>query len=409
MSGVSPELRARIDAVAARVSIVKAIGGAVKLSRGRHPRGKCPFHGSSSDSFAVYPDAPHGGRARCWGCGWSGDALRFVQDYQGVDFMEALRRLESGAGLDAAAAVPVKREKQPARPFQPELVASGVVAKAIWDGAARNADSLRVWLRARRVPEPVLAEEWIGGLRFHPAAPVRPWLVNGSPGDVASAPAMVALIRRPVVEDDGSRRFRPIGVHVTYLSPGLRAKMNRKRADGTAMPARKVYGESGGGLVLLGRYRADCALFVGEGIETTLSGMGLLAMGEPQGCGLAVLGLDNLQGLPLLKKGALPLYDPRPDPARMPVCFAHDGPVTALVDADMAPLRGFVNRETGECRGVPVIERTGGPVVYRTLTSEERSRLCGALFTHAWRAAGCRPVRAERPDMGRDFNDEAAA
>lgn len=435
-------IQQRIQAVRDKADIVAIVGAEVRLSRHSKPRGKCPFHGSKSDSFAVYPD---GGNARCWGCGWHGDAITFVQDYYGLDFMGALVRLEGDMGLDsfsgpqapgagrparlasgAGAPTAVRpcgpdgagerraslRTQKRAREWRPpETVPSAEVARYLWSIARPDPDALRTWLRARKVPEPMLADRWLAHLRFCESAPISAWPKNKGPDDVAHAPAMVALIRR-IEEGPGGRVFKACGVHSTYLSPGLRAKMNRKRANGVPVPARKMYGGSAGGVVLLGEYRPGCALFVGEGIETVLSGMGL-ARAAADACGLAVLSLDNLQGrAKTWKGGILPLFavEPDPDPSTgsgRAVCFAHDGPVTGLMDADMAPLKGPLDRETGKPRGLPVVERRGGPIVRRTITSAERTRICADLFVKAWRAAGCRRVTALRPHMGLDFNDAA--
>lgn len=396
-------IQQRIQAVRDKADIVSIVGAEVRLSRHSKPRGKCPFHGSKSDSFAVYPDS---GNARCWGCGWHGDALRFVQDFYGLRFTDALVRLESDMGLDGLAARPVYRQKAPREWRPPETVPSAEVAAHLWRIARPDPDALRTWLRARKVPEAMLGDRWLAHLRFCESAPIAAWPKGKGPGDVAQAPAMVALIRR-IDEGPDGRVFKACGVHATYLSPGLRAKMNRKRANGEPVPARKMYGGSAGGVVLLGEYGPGCPLFVGEGIETVLSGMGLANAGE-DACGLAVLSLDNLQGrAKTWKGGILPLFAVEPDPERPPVCFAHGGPVTGLMDADMAPLKGPLDRETGEPRGLPVVERRGGPIVRRTITSAERTRICADLFVKAWRAAGCRGVAALRPHMGLDFNDAA--
>lgn len=401
------DLTPRIQAVRERVRIADVVGAAVRLGRGSQPRGKCPFHGSKSDSLAVYPDS---GRARCWGCGWGGDAIEFVRDFYGLGFVDALCRLEADHGLDGLSAQPVSRERRPVPAAAPVTVDSAEVARVLWSRARTDHDALRDWLRARKVPEAMLSDHWLGELRFAEAAPIRAWPEKGGPDDVPTAPAMLALMRR--VEDGGcdGAAFRACGVHATYLSPGRRAKMKRRRADGSTLPARKMYGDARRAAVLLGHYRRDAHLFVGEGIETVLSGMGL-AMPGADACGLAVLSLDNLQGRPLLAKGGvLPIYDPRPDPECPPFVLGHDGPVTGLIDADMAPLRGPLDRETGEPRGMAVREWAGGPVVRRTITTEERARICAALFVHAWRGAGCGRVAAIMPSkMGRDFNDEAAA
>lgn len=411
------DIKARAEAVRSRVDIVAVVGAAVKLSRGSRPRGKCPFHGSKSDSLAVYPDA---GRWKCWGCEAGGDAIAFVQDFYGLDFMGALTRLEGDAGIDPDLADPVRREKVRRAWRGPETVDSAVVARHLRSISRPDPEALRVWLRARAVPEAMLDEFWLSQLRFAPEAPIAPWPleIHGRPGsarDVAQAPAMVGIIRRVMVRD-GQSLWQACGVHATYLSPGLRAKMNRKRANGDAVPARKMYGASAGGAVLIGPYRPEAPLFVGEGIETVLSGMGMAGVGR-EACGLAVLSLENLQGGTMLRRGgALPLWDVRPDPERPGVVFAHEGPVTGLIDADMKPLRGRLLRDGETLRqaqgerihaGMPVQEREGGPVVWRTVSTAERAQICADLFVKRWRAAGCAKVTAIRPPMGQDFNDMA--
>ena len=370
------------------------VGRVVKLGRGKHPRGKCPFHGSKSDSFTVY-DA----RAQCWGCDWSGDAIEFVRDFFGLGFVEALAKLEDDHGLDGLQAQPVRREKvERARPER-ATVDSWTMGRHIWKIGRADLDAIRVYLRARGVPEAMLGDARLGDIRFAARAPIAAWGEGGKPESVPNSPAMVALIRR-------APGWEPIGAHVTYLAPDLTSKMVRARRDGSLYPDRKMLGEAAGGGVLLGHYAPDVPLFVGEGLETTGSGMAL-AGAPPSACGLAVLSLNNLQGHAKLIKGALPLYDPQPDPERgRAVAFAHRGPVTGLIDADMKPLRGPRDRMTGEFRGVPVIEQRRAPVVRRTISTGERAAICAALFVHAWRAAGC-TARAVRPRMGRDFNDAA--
>ena len=390
--------RRRLDAVRDRVDIVAVIERVVKLGHGAKPRGKCPFHGSKSDSFAVEPDR---WRARCWGCQWSGDAIKFVQDHFGLSFMDALEKLESENGLDGLAPAPVRRDKRPAVRRAREVVPSAEFGRVMWNRGVSAPDKLRMYLRSRGVPESQLGDDRLRNLRFVALGPIAAWQVGGRTEDVPQAPAMVAMVRRPT-------SWAPIGAHITFLKPNLDGKMVRERRDGSEYPARKMAGESAGGCVVLGRYSPDAPLFVGEGIETVLSGMAE-ANASPDACGIAVLSLDNLQGHPRLIKGALPLYAPVPDAERgAAVCWAHRGPVTGLIDADMKPLPGPLavpgKPEQGH-RGVAVIEARRSPMVRRTITTAERTDLCAALFIAAWRAQGC-AVGAIRPRMGRDFNDQ---
>jgi DNA primase len=405
----SGDLRHRIQSVRERAGIVAVIGRAVALGKGRKPRGKCPFHGSKSDSFAVDPDRE---RARCWGCGWSGDVIDFVRDFSGLDFMGALKQLEDDHNLAQLTPAPVRREKREQPPSS--VVDSATMGRLIWKrsrplGAVNSQpgtglDPVRTYLRARGVAEAWLAGDRLSDIKFCPAAPIAAWPANRRPDSVPCAPAMVALVRRPVFgEDLVPAEWEPIGVHVTYLAADFASKMERRRRDGSPLPARKMLGATGGGAVLLGRHhlKAGSPLFVGEGIETVLSGLALCDAAQAT-CGLAVLSLDNLQGAPLLwRKGVWPLFGIEGDPGRPPLAFAHDGPVTGLIDADMKMLRG------PRAEGFPIVEEAGGPIVQRAISSAERADICARLFVQAWRRAGCQRVRALRPHMGRDFNDEA--
>lgn len=411
MSDRRPIFAERADAVKARVDLVALIGKVVRLSRGKRPRGKCPFHGSTSDSFSVHPEGRY---AHCFGCQWHGDAIKFLVDHEGLTPLGALEQLESAhglTGLSLSEGAAVTRAKNPTtKPSYDDGRGGRVDAielgRYIWAhaGTIRNSRALR-YLAARGVPMAMLTPERTTDLAFCAAAPIIPWCVDEDPARVPHAPALVALMRRRVLSDEGAVSWRACGVHVTWLSPDGTGKMERARRNGSLYPARKMLGPAGGAAVVLGGVdallSANPPLFVGEGIETTFSGMGLCDAPSPA-IGLAVLSLDNLQGGELLwKNGVRPMFDVQSDPARPPVCFAHEGPVTGLIDADMKPLRGVRDA------GFPIVEKRGGPIVNRAITTAERATICGTLFVQAWRRAGCARVGAVRARMGRDFNDMA--
>lgn len=56
----------------------------------------CPFHNEKTPSFSVLPDR---GIYHCFGCGASGDVIKFVQEIEKVDFMMALELLARLAGV----------------------------------------------------------------------------------------------------------------------------------------------------------------------------------------------------------------------------------------------------------------------------------------------------------------------
>lgn len=394
-------LKRRIEEVRDRVDIVKVVSKAVKLSKGKRPRGQCPFHGSKSDSLAVDPAR---GRVRCWGCDWSGDAIAFVRDHYALSFIEALERLEGDHGLEGLSAAPVQREKTVRQVPERDAVDSKTMGRYIWKQAKPQLDKVRTYLRARGVPAAMLGDGRLADFRFCARAPIVAWPENRKPASVPHAPAMVALVRH-------GGDWAPMGVHVTYLAPDLSDKMERRRQDGSKYPPRKMLGDMAGGCVVLpgagstvDRLDLQAPLYLGEGLETVLCGMAIAGAG-PYACGIAALSLGTLAGHARLIKGATPLYDPQPDPERSPaLTFEHDGPVTGLIDADMKPLRGPKDPRSGKWRGVPVIEVRRGPIVRRTISTAERAALCGTLFVRAWRDMGCQ-ARAVRPHMGQDFND----
>ena len=80
-----------------RVDIVDVVGRHVVLKRGgANLMGLCPFHGEKSPSFSVSPAKQF---YYCFGCGASGDAIRFLTEHLGLSFVEAVRDLAQGAGL----------------------------------------------------------------------------------------------------------------------------------------------------------------------------------------------------------------------------------------------------------------------------------------------------------------------
>jgi len=86
-----------IQDLLSRVDIVEVVGRHVELKRGgANLMGLCPFHGEKSPSFSVSPSKQF---YYCFGCGASGDAIRFLTEHLGLSFVEAVRDLAQGAGL----------------------------------------------------------------------------------------------------------------------------------------------------------------------------------------------------------------------------------------------------------------------------------------------------------------------
>ncbi|HEY5955529.1 MAG TPA: CHC2 zinc finger domain-containing protein, partial [Polyangiaceae bacterium] len=86
-----------IENVRQQASIVAVVEESVRLQRrGRTLVGLCPFHKEKTPSFHVNPER---GFYHCFGCGVSGDAIRFKQETEGLSFIDAVRELADQFGI----------------------------------------------------------------------------------------------------------------------------------------------------------------------------------------------------------------------------------------------------------------------------------------------------------------------
>ncbi len=95
----------------ARVDIVDVVGRHVQLKRGgANLMGLCPFHGEKSPSFSVSPSKQF---YHCFGCGASGDAIRFLTEHTGASFIEAVNDLAQQVGMTVPEeeSTPAERER----------------------------------------------------------------------------------------------------------------------------------------------------------------------------------------------------------------------------------------------------------------------------------------------------------
>ena len=76
---------------------IQSAGVALDSKGATQFKGLCPFHADSNPSFTV---DTHFQRYKCWACDASGDVLTFVQRYENLEFMEALRKLADANGIE---------------------------------------------------------------------------------------------------------------------------------------------------------------------------------------------------------------------------------------------------------------------------------------------------------------------
>ena len=87
----------QVEEVKRKTDIVAVVGERVKLSKsGRNFKGLCPFHSEKTPSFFVSPEM---GIYRCFGCGKGGDVISFLEEFEGMEFVEALEFLAERVGV----------------------------------------------------------------------------------------------------------------------------------------------------------------------------------------------------------------------------------------------------------------------------------------------------------------------
>src|SRR6056297_2339224 len=90
--------RETIDEIRSRNDIADVIGSYLSLKNaGSRFKALCPFHKEKTPSFTVSPDRQI---YHCFGCDAGGDVIRFVQEYEKVDFLTALQMLADRIGME---------------------------------------------------------------------------------------------------------------------------------------------------------------------------------------------------------------------------------------------------------------------------------------------------------------------
>ena len=86
-----------IDELLSRLDLVDVIGARIDLKRtGQRFSALCPFHDERSPSFSVNQDKQF---YHCFGCKSSGNAVKFVMEFDGLDFPSAVKSLSESVGL----------------------------------------------------------------------------------------------------------------------------------------------------------------------------------------------------------------------------------------------------------------------------------------------------------------------
>ncbi len=86
-----------IEQILAATDIVDLIGSYIPIKRaGTQYKANCPFHHEKTPSFSISPTRQS---FKCFGCGKGGSAIGFVMEHEGLQFVDAVRKLAGRAGI----------------------------------------------------------------------------------------------------------------------------------------------------------------------------------------------------------------------------------------------------------------------------------------------------------------------
>lgn len=135
-----------LDELRARTTLSSLIMRTTKLQKAGHEwKACCPFHDEKSPSFTV---SDQKGFYHCFGCGAHGDAIRWMTDQRGLEFMDAVKELAAEAGMEVPAADPRAAQKAEERAGLHEVMQAAqdwFVSKL----AANEGSGAREYLKSR--------------------------------------------------------------------------------------------------------------------------------------------------------------------------------------------------------------------------------------------------------------------
>jgi DNA primase len=218
----------------------------VKLHRaGNELKACCPFHADRTPSFTIYADDR---RAHCFGCGWSGDVLDFVQQAYGVKLPGAIEMLDGGA---------LRELEQQRAPAKPKADMRPAAQRIVNSSAPIEGTPAAVYLRSRGI-----TMDLPHTLRFARLAPPQ---IEGNGLLAANGPGLLPTLVAIVTDPAGEL----VGLQRTYLTEDGR-KAATKATDTDRKPKVKYsLGNVIGGAIQIGPPSAS--MLVTEGLEDGLT------------------------------------------------------------------------------------------------------------------------------------------
>lgn len=132
-----------IDELLARTDIVELISARVPLKRvGREYHACCPFHNEKTPSFTVSAEKQF---YHCFGCGAHGSALKFLMEYDRLEFLDAVEELAKQVGME----VPRSQVRRDADDETPALLDALAQAARFYAQQLTRSERAQAYLRKR--------------------------------------------------------------------------------------------------------------------------------------------------------------------------------------------------------------------------------------------------------------------
>lgn len=98
-----------IELIRSKANIVNIIGDFIPLTlKGKNYFGVCPFHEDHSPSMSVSTDKQI---YKCFSCGAAGNVFTFIQNYENISFLEAVKFVADKIGYNLNISINTKEEK----------------------------------------------------------------------------------------------------------------------------------------------------------------------------------------------------------------------------------------------------------------------------------------------------------
>lgn len=145
-----------VEQIKERLNIEEVLSSYIKLEKaGKNMKGRCPFHNEKTPSFFVSLERNN---YYCFGCGAKGDIFTFVEQFEGLDFMGALKLLAERAGVE----IEFDKNNQVHKNEKERLYAAMEEATIFYQKNLENSKEAQEYLKKRGVNDETIKKFRIG-------------------------------------------------------------------------------------------------------------------------------------------------------------------------------------------------------------------------------------------------------